>query len=92
MSRQRKEAPQPDWIKDGALAWYTPIMGRSERRYACVIRGEPFQLGDGSWVVHLRDMSEEYRREIRDSEFVHAALCNGAVFQREGALAAKETP
>jgi hypothetical protein len=82
VTKPKNPKTPPDWIKDGALAWYTPVMGRDEPRYAGVVCGDPWQLGNGAWVVNLRDMAPKYQREVCSRTRVNAALVHGAVFPR----------
>lgn len=42
------------YITDGAVLQYHPIISAPESR-PVTIDGEPYQLGDGSWVVKTLD-------------------------------------
>jgi len=59
-----KRKPPPRWVRDGALVWYSPVVRPGEPRYAGVVDGEAFQLGDGSWVAHLREMEPAYGARV----------------------------
>jgi len=53
--------------KPGAQVRYWPVKGRPES-YVGTVRLEPWQLGDGSLVTHLKDLDRP------DRPYVHAAL------------------
>jgi hypothetical protein len=55
-----KKHERPDWVKRGALCFYQPIVLRGQRRFAGVIDTDPWQLGDGSWVVHVDQLEPAY--------------------------------
>ena len=46
-------------LHDGVAVLYSPVIGGKDR-FRGVVRGEPFQLGHGAWVVHLRDLEPAY--------------------------------
>jgi hypothetical protein len=81
--RRTYKAP-PDWVKPGALVWYSPIMVKGEPRYAGVVDTEPWQLGHGEWVVHLRDMEPAYGEKVRLGHTRVNAACMDALALRQG--------
>jgi hypothetical protein len=42
---------------------YQPVLGESQH-YAGTIETEPWQLGHGTWVVHLREMNAAYQERF----------------------------
>lgn len=56
---RRKYQEPPPFVKDGAAVWYHPVIGEPTR-YAFTVRGEPWQLGHGEWVVRLDGSCPEY--------------------------------
>lgn len=53
--------------KPGARVRYWPVIGQGPF-YDGVVRNEPFELGSGERVVHLKDLNRP------DRTYVHAAL------------------
>ncbi len=71
-------------IKDcipGTRVWYTPILGNKERAFQGTVREHPWQLGDGTWVTHLKDMEDAYGVYVGrpDKRHVHAAHVTAAL-------------
>lgn len=48
----------PAEAKPGTPVWYWPTLGG--RKYAGLIHSKPWQLGQGTWVVHLCSMEPAY--------------------------------
>jgi len=69
-------------FKQGDEVWYHPIIGHSER-YAAIVATDPFELGDGTRVVHLEiDPSEvEYITRREGKRRIHA-VCAEALEER----------
>lgn len=66
--------PVPEWIRDGVRVWYQAWPDDSGAgTFAGTIDGEPWLLGDHTWVVHLREMEPRYRDGARST--VKAAAC-----------------
>jgi hypothetical protein len=80
MPRPKKHKPLPPWCVDGAPVYYQPIVIRGEPRYAGTVDGDPYQLGDGSWVAHLRDMDPAYEYAAKHG---HRVRCAGVFAMTE---------
>lgn len=58
LPRQKpKDAAPEAWVQPGALCWYKSA---PNLEYAATISGQPWQLGDGTWVVRLVDLPAAY--------------------------------
>lgn len=64
---------RPDWIRDGVPVIYNSSPG-PEHEYAGTVDGQPWLLGEHTWVVRLRDMESRYRNGERST--VSAAACS----------------
>lgn len=54
MARRREPAARPpEWIFEGAKVDYHSLIGGPVTDPGMVVRGEPWQLGQGDWVVRL---------------------------------------
>lgn len=54
--------------KPGARVKYWPVIGRGEPFFTGTVRENPWQLGHGAWVTHLKKLDRPER------PYVHAAL------------------
>lgn len=53
----REKKLTPETCVDGLAVWYSPSYGYA---FAGIVDGEPWRLGEHTWVVHLREMEEGY--------------------------------
>ena len=60
--------------KIGARVRYFPVLGKRETSYIGTVRLDPWQLGSGEWVTHLKDVIDHPTKTI-----IHAAYVDGLV-------------
>ena len=51
---------EPQRLFVGMPVWYTPNLDEPSFRFPAVVETEPWQLGHGEWVAHLRDLPASY--------------------------------
>lgn len=71
--------------KPGARVRYWPVHGQGPF-YDGTVRNEPWQLGSGDWVVHLKDLDRPGRT------YVHAALVDWLFLLEPVTTSEKEKP
>jgi len=59
--------------KKGDFVYYHPIVS-AEERFIGVLNSEPFQLGHGEWVAHLKPMDNDYEKKYGKAWVVAASL------------------
>lgn len=77
-----------DECKPGVRVVYYPS-GKASRGYVGVVREDPWQLGNGSWVTHLHGMESAYRDGARST--VYAAWVDALDVVRETAIKERGT-
>ncbi len=70
----------PEQAIPGTPVWYQPVALYGVA-YAGIIDSLPWELGGHTWVAHLRNMHESYRKGsmFRDNRVVAAALAHLSV-------------
>ena len=51
--RRRIDKEPPGWLRNGAVVDFHSIIGRGVTHPGCIVREDPFQASDGTWVCFV---------------------------------------
>lgn len=60
-------------FKKNDAVYYHPIIGGKEK-YCGFLESDPWQLGHGEWVVHLKEMDPQYQKKYGKTRVIAASL------------------